>query len=168
MTVEQALSQAILYEDSISTQYRNAAQESTQNEVRAFYEALAKDEASHAAYLRQQLADWNQKRQLGGQGPVGSMKPNAKILAAAGRTDAAFSSGSEGGMLAGLENALRAERESSAFYRKHASELPEPANALFNRMIEIEDGHSAIVQAQLDLVSRSGHWFDVREFTMED
>ena len=34
--------------------------------------------------------------------------------------------------------------------------------------VEIEDGHTSIVRAQLDLVSRTGYWFDVREFDLED
>jgi hypothetical protein len=33
--------------------------------------------------------------------------------------------------------------------------------------LEIEDGHLAIVQAQLDSVQGMGFWFDVAEFRLE-
>ena len=39
--------------------------------------------------------------------------------------------------------------------------------ALFQRFLEIEDGHHAIVQAELDAVQGLGYWFDVQEFKLE-
>jgi hypothetical protein len=45
-------------------------------------------------------------------------------------------------------------------------ELPQEARPLFSRFLEIEEGHLAIVQAQLDLALGTGFWFDSQEFTI--
>lgn len=60
------------------------------------------------------------------------------------------------------------ETETSDFYRRMVSELPAEARGLFSRFLEIEEGHLAIVQAQIDHVSGTGYWFDVREFDLEE
>ena len=46
-------------------------------------------------------------------------------------------------------------------------ELPAEARELFRRFLEIEEGHLALVQAQIDFVTGTGYWFDVREFNLE-
>jgi len=46
-------------------------------------------------------------------------------------------------------------------------ELPEEGQNLFSRFLEIEDGHAAVVQAEMDSVSHSGFWFDLKEFDLE-
>jgi hypothetical protein len=39
---------------------------------------------------------------------------------------------------------------------------------MFARFLEIEAGHIAIVQAELDYISHTGYWFDFKEFDMEE
>jgi rubrerythrin len=65
-----------------------------------------------------------------------------------------------------LEKALAMEEETSAFYRRMVDEMEE-GGELFGRFIEIEEGHEAIVQAELDYLNRSGLFFDFQEFTMD-
>ncbi len=38
---------------------------------------------------------------------------------------------------------------------------------LFERFVEIEEGHVAIVQAEMDMVTGSGYWFDTADFSIE-
>ena len=38
---------------------------------------------------------------------------------------------------------------------------------LFERFVAIEEGHQAIVQAEIDCVSGSGFWFDTSEINLE-
>jgi hypothetical protein len=45
--------------------------------------------------------------------------------------------------------------------------LPPEGQELFRRFVEIEEGHVAIVQAEMDLVSGTGFWFDTAEFSLE-
>ena len=38
---------------------------------------------------------------------------------------------------------------------------------LFERFVEIEEGHVAIVQAEMDMVTGAGFWFDTAEVSLE-
>jgi len=48
------------------------------------------------------------------------------------------------------------------------SELSGVRQKLFARLLEIEEGHVAIVQTEIDAVSRTGLWFDFEEFDLEN
>jgi hypothetical protein len=45
--------------------------------------------------------------------------------------------------------------------------LDSEGQQLFERFVEIEEGHKAIVQAEIDCLSGSGFWFDTPEFSLE-
>ena len=66
-----------------------------------------------------------------------------------------------------LKKALDVELETSNFYKKMVKELPAEGQELFARFVEIEEGHLAIVQAELDYASGTGFWFDFMEFNLE-
>jgi rubrerythrin len=66
-----------------------------------------------------------------------------------------------------LKKALDLELETSAFYKKMVATLDDDGRRLFERFVEIEEGHVAIVQAEMDLVSGTGFWFDTAEFDLE-
>ncbi len=66
-----------------------------------------------------------------------------------------------------LKLALQHEKDADGFYHKLVAGLAQPDQALFAKFLEIEDGHLAIVQAQLDSVQGMGFWFDVVEFRLE-
>jgi rubrerythrin len=69
--------------------------------------------------------------------------------------------------LEALKVALQHEKDADAFYHKLVRELPEQDRPLFDKFLGIEDGHLALVQAQLDSVQGMGFWFDVAEFRLE-
>ena len=66
-----------------------------------------------------------------------------------------------------LERARDVEIETSNFYKQMAQELPEAGRKLFAPFVAIEEGHLAIVQAELDYVSGSGFYFDLFEVNLE-
>jgi rubrerythrin len=66
-----------------------------------------------------------------------------------------------------LSKALQVEVETSAFYRDMVAQMEGDARVMFARFLEIEDGHIAAVQAELDYISHTGFWFDFQEFDME-
>ena len=66
-----------------------------------------------------------------------------------------------------LRHALAAEHKTSAFYRQMVAELPPEGQALFQPFVEIEEGHVAIVQAEMDALTGTGTWFDVLEISLE-
>jgi rubrerythrin len=65
-----------------------------------------------------------------------------------------------------LRKALKAEAETSSFYKEMVRTLDAEGQKLFERFVEIEEGHLAIVQAQIDSVSGTGYWFDTPDFRM--
>jgi hypothetical protein len=66
-----------------------------------------------------------------------------------------------------LKRALDIEVETSGFYARVVRELAPGDRPLFERFLEIEQGHQAIVQAEINAVAGNGYWFDVPEITME-
>ena len=47
------------------------------------------------------------------------------------------------------------------------SESDGDTRKMFSRFLEIENGHIAAVQAELDYVMNTGYWFGFKEFDME-
>jgi len=45
--------------------------------------------------------------------------------------------------------------------------LAAEGRALFARFLEIENNHIKAVQFELDYMSKTGYWFDFKEFDME-
>ncbi len=66
-----------------------------------------------------------------------------------------------------LGRALKAEIETSDFYRKLVDETPGEARRMFAQFLKIEDDHIAAVQAELDYISGTGYWLGFKEFGME-
>lgn len=172
MTVEEALRGALKYETAIRDIYREAARGTREDEARSLYEILEKDEQSHIDFLNFSIDRWKREGKIDASGLTTALPPAARIekaLERAGSTLTDAKAGKdEGGERNALERAFKAEVETSAYYRTLASTLPDDARRVFERFVEIEDGHTSIVRAELDLNSRTGYWFDVREFDLED
>jgi rubrerythrin len=66
-----------------------------------------------------------------------------------------------------LHTALQLEVDTSSFYKQMVKELPTEGQTFFARFVEIEEGHLAIVQAEIDALTGLGFWFDVQEFALE-
>ena len=166
--LDDAITTAIEFEKKVLKVYQDAGKNAVDPVGRRVFEQLAKEEAGHVAYLESRLTEW----QKGGQIALAELKSivpdkariaeGRKRLAKPMRGKAASSTEVEY-----LQRALAAEKETSAFYRKMVSELAEERRTLFARFLEIEEGHVAIVEAELDAVSGSGFWFGIQEFDVE-
>ncbi|MBL8968568.1 MAG: hypothetical protein JNG85_16300 [Spirochaetaceae bacterium] len=174
MTIESALREAIGCEERIRDQYREAAAAATTPDAKRFFSLLERDEDSHVRYLGHKLVQWKDQGIVDAVG-LGSALPDTKRLeAAAAKAGANLSDpgAAAGRMLGGEEEAMRralkAEEETTAFYRTLVADLPKEARPLFSRFLDIEEGHARIVRAELDLAERTGHWFDARVFDLED
>jgi rubrerythrin len=66
-----------------------------------------------------------------------------------------------------LDVALNLERETSDYYRRLVCQLQGAAQQMFAGFLEIEEGHVAVVQAEIDFLSDNGFWFDFTEFNQE-
>ena len=66
-----------------------------------------------------------------------------------------------------LNKALAVEIETSNFYKAMVEQLDNEPQNMFKRFLEIEDGHLALVQAEIDHITGTGFWFDFQEFNLE-
>ena len=66
-----------------------------------------------------------------------------------------------------LKKALALEIEATKFFSQMVVELKDEEKKLFARFVEIETGHEAIVQAEIDAITGLGFWFDHMEFRHE-
>jgi rubrerythrin len=66
-----------------------------------------------------------------------------------------------------LSKALKMEIKTSEFYERMVAEMPAEAQQMFTRFLEIENNHIRTLEFELDYISKTGYWFDVKEFDME-
>jgi rubrerythrin len=167
MTLEEAIKTAIEYEIKVRDAYLNSIKDIGDETGRRVFEVLGKEEQGHVDFLESKLAEWKK---------TGHVEPTrlntvvpAKELIDQGvkKLDDHLAKRDYGTELEMLRKALALEQETSAFYEKMVAELKEEGQ-LFERFLEIEQGHQAIVQAELDYLTRSGTFFDFQEFTLED
>lgn len=70
--------------------------------------------------------------------------------------------------LAALKRGIQAEKDSIAFYRQALEEATDPeAQAMYEYLIEEEEGHLAILRAEYDYLTKTGFWFNHQEFSVE-
>jgi len=168
MDLETAIVTAIDYEKKIRDIYREAAGKVKDPAGRRILQSLADDEHSHVEYLESRLGLWRQTGELSVEG-MASVVISRDRLAAEGRKIEKDMAGQDrGDEKQILSRALKAEIDTSDFYRRMAAEISGPAQDMFARFRQIEDGHIDVVQAELDYLSGSGYWLGIKEFGLED
>lgn len=169
MTLQEAIGTALDYEVKVRDHYLKSAKLLEDPKGRALFELLSKEEEGHVAYLQHCAEEWKKTGKVAPQ-PLKSLLPKGvawideakkKLQKRPGKRVA---TGTE---LEVVKLALQYELEASGFYRTLVSTLPEAERGLFSAFLTIEDGHVALVQAQLDAVQGLGFWFDTMEFNLE-
>ena len=59
------------------------------------------------------------------------------------------------------------EMDASSFYKRLVEEMSDEAQQMFANFLEIEERRVTAVQVELDYFTKSGYWFDFKEFDME-
>jgi rubrerythrin len=169
MDLPEALSTAIDYEHKVRDHYAGAASQALDATAKKVFATLAREEQGHVTYLEARLDEWRHTGAVTDAelpsilpAPARLQHEAARLAKAARGKD--LPAASEVDL---LKVALELERTTSAFYRTLVDELPHEHRHLFARFLEIEIGHLAIVQAELDAIAGLGHWFDVMEFSLE-
>jgi rubrerythrin len=169
MNLQEAIAVALDFERKVRDHYHRGAAAIADPQGRKLFETLATEEQGHVDYLEHCLADWRKT----GKVPVHPLKSvlpkgvkwiEAERRKLMGRPDRRVASAGE---VDALKTALQYEKDADAFYRRLIMELPMEEQMLFQGFLGIEDGHVALVQAELDSVLGTGFWFDVMEFRLE-
>ena len=172
MTVEEAIRTALKYENKVRDVYRKAAQETKSPKGRKIMEILADEEQGHVDYLDRKLKEWLMNGRISLDLLPSDIPSPERIEAGVKKLQGQVSAPlghlvDQESDVAMLERAVEAERETSSFYERMAGELTDDAQKMFSRFLEIEHGHLAIVQAELDSVSGMSYWFGIPEFNLE-
>ena len=130
-------------------------------------ESWLREEQSHIEYLYRRLEEWNKTGKVTAEALRTAVPSKKTISAGIGKLTTRMKDEDREAELQMLSKALAVERDTSDFYKRMVDELPRAARRLFSRFVEIEDGHLAIVQAQMDHINKTGYWFDFREFDFE-
>ena len=167
MTIEEAIKTAVEYEVRIRNIYREATAAVDDEVGKRIFETLRNDEQNHIDYLKYKL------EQLQSSGTIvperlESVIPSREVVnREAEKVKSMVSKDFLGIRRQMLSKALEIEIETSDFYQKMVNELPAEGRALFERFLEIENNHIRAVQFELDYLSKTGYWFDFKEFDME-
>lgn len=166
MTLEEAIQTAIAFEKKVVASYRKAEAAAEDAVGKRVFGALTREEEDHVSYLESRLAQWRGTGRLSVEALETVVPPRAVIAAEVAKLDKDLGARDHGGEVELLQKALKVEAEATRFYERMVEDLPEEGKELFRRFLEIEEGHLAIVQAEIDSVSHSGVWFDFLEFQM--
>jgi len=167
MNIEQAIQTAIAYETKVSEAYAQAAGRVQDPAGRRIFEVLTEEEKGHLAYLNHKLEQLRQTGHVTPDALETAIPSRQKIEAAEQSLQAKMAAIDPDNDLQMLEQALNLEVETSNFYKQMVRELPPEGQKFFARFVEIEEGHVAIVQAEMDHIAKSGYWFNFREVDLD-
>jgi rubrerythrin len=166
MTFEEAIKTAIEYEIKVRDAYLNSLDSIKDETGYRVFEMLGKEEQGHIDYLECKLAEWKKNGKISPEALKTVVPSRKDIEQGVKKLDAHKSKSDFETELEMLKKALAMEQETSDFYRKMVDELKEEGK-FFAPFMEIEDGHTAVVQAELDYLTKSGMFFDFQEFSQE-
>ena len=167
MTIEQAITNGIEYELEVRKVYSEAGKKFTDPVARRVFQVLADEEDRHILYLESRLDEWQKTGKVTAAVLETTVPSRRAVEAGVKKLQKRMAVQDFGVELALLRKALDLEREASAFFKKMVAELAEEEQRLFARFVEIEVGHEAIVQAEIDALTGLGFWFDFTEFRLE-
>jgi len=167
MRLEEALKTAIDYETRIRDVYKEAAEKVSDFAGKRMLQALGDDEQRHVEYLMDRLKKWRETGKLSVEKLETAIPSNEIIAREVAKLKTGMSKRDLGDEKQMLSKALKLEIETSNFYKTMVEEMSDAAKEMFSRFLEIEQSHIGAVQAELDYVSKTGYWFDFKEFDME-
>jgi rubrerythrin len=170
MKLDEAINMAIDYETKVHKTYLEAMQKASDDAGKRVFKTLCDEERYHLKYLHERLAEWKETGKITVARLDTSIPTQEAIDEGVARLREKMSGDASGkyrNELEMLRKALAVEAETSGFYREMASKLDAEGQQMFARFVEIEEGHQAIVQAEIDCLSGTGVWFDMKEFNLE-
>lgn len=167
MTVEEAIKTAIELENNVRDVYHDAVVKVADPAGKKIFTILAREEQRHADYLEERMREWQTTGEANPAELATAIPSHREIDRASHDLSVVLSRYDRGTEMELLRKALEAERQTSNFYKKMVAELPSEGQRLFERFVEIEEGHLDIVQAEIDSLTGTGAWFHALEVNLE-
>lgn len=167
MNIESAIKRALEYERKIRDLYFEGASALKGKRGENIFETLGNDEQYHVEYLEKKLKEWKKKGDFGSDIVVSMIPEKEDIERSVDKLKTRLTEDHRGLVQQILNSALKAEIETSKFYSDMVDALPEQGKRLFENFLKIEENHIKTVQYELDFISGTGYWFNIKEFDME-
>ena len=167
MTIEQAIKTGIEFEIEVRHVYSEAAKKFKDLVARKIFGVLADEEDRHVQYLESRLEEWEKTGAVTAAALETVIPSQEAIDGALSKLTKRMAVQDFGVELEMLKKALALEIEATKFFSQMVVELKDEEKKLFARFVEIETGHEAIVQAEIDAITGLGFWFDYMEFRLE-
>jgi rubrerythrin len=170
MKLDNAIRVALEYETGVHNAYNEAMKKSSDPSARRVFRALSEEEQSHLTYLQERLDEWQKTGKITVK-KLGTSIPTRELINKSlddvRKTVNPKKHTKQDLELELLKKALDAEIKTTIFYKDMVSKLDGEGQQLFKRFVEIEQGHEAIVQAEINAVSDCGVYLDNLEFSLE-
>jgi rubrerythrin len=169
MKLDEAIKQALEYEAGVHKIYLDAMKQVSDETGKRIFKVLCEEEKEHLKYLQARLHEWQSQGKIEAKElktSIPSREAINKGLQDLNRTVKPEPT-KQRLELELLKKALEAETKTSNFYKEMVAQLDGEGQKLFKRFVEIEEGHEAIVRAEINSVSNLGFWFDTPEFRLE-
>ncbi len=164
-----AIETAIQIEKDGQSFYTQAAQQTNDPKGKKMFQSLARDEAAHLKLFQDtrdallQGRDWLSPEEVAAISPRRFERP--PIFPKVDKSEGVEVPKRQ---LAALQRGIQAEEASISFYKEQKVQVDDPhAQALYDYLIEQEEGHRTILQGEYDYLTQTGFWFDIREFDLE-
>jgi rubrerythrin len=167
MNIEEAIKTAIEFETTVRDVYIEAMKDMEDKVGRRIFQTLAREEQQHLEYLYARQDEWYSDGKFDYPRLRTEIPAKEKIDEGIAGMEKAVQAESREQEIDLLKKALEAEKQTRGFYEKMVNELPEDGKKLFKQFLEVEEGHVAIVQAEIDALTGSGYWFDVPDISLE-
>ncbi len=167
LTIEEALKTAIKFETNVRNVYHEAMKEAKDSTGRRVFQILAKEEQGHLDYLDHRMEELKSTGNIKAADIESLIPPKEKIENQVAGLKKSLEKKVTDTELKLLKKAVEVEQQTSAFYRRMVDEMEGEAKKMFSKFMEIEEGHVAIVQAELDAAEGMGFFFDMEEFNLE-
>ena len=157
MELDEAIRTAIEYEAGVHRTYQEAMQRASDVKARRFFEVLRDEEMGHLKYLRERLDEWRKtgKIQLATlETSIPTREAIDHSVQKLRSTVVPDKSEKFGAELQMLQKALKAEEETSQFYRDMVATLDGDGRKLFERFV-FRQGRLLIRLFQLPMISQS-------------
>ncbi|MBU3916329.1 hypothetical protein KKA14_12410 [bacterium] len=167
MNLGEAIKTALEYENKVVDVYSKYADQLNSPIASKIFRLLEEEEEGHVEYLNAKLAEWKESGKITID-ELTTVVPDASVIKAnVKKLEKVAKKENIDSEIEVFKKALKMESEASAFYRGVVGKLPKADQKLFLHFIEIEEGHEAIVKAEIDNALGLGYWFDFMEFDLE-
>jgi len=167
MTLEEAIVTSLDFENRVRDYYLRAADQTDDPRGKDVFMALAEEEQSHVDYLKSRLDQWRKTGKVSAPTLATTLPDAAWLKEGKIKMSAVAFKRDYSQEIALLRDSAKLEDDISELYKKLVRELPSDQATMFRRFLEIEDGHTAIVEAEIDALQKDGFWFSLREFDLE-